>query len=151
MLEVRTNQTDWMIDGDVLKKGFRYNNLIAIGSVHYSQIMFTKSQSEGQFDYSLDLVFSPSPWPDAPDCVALGQLFLNAKSTEHPRVKFSFSHQDGSAVLSTELIGDLGSFLHCLAQCRPMRLIIDYGLGKPLEIPFPNDIQFVTMAQRFFL
>jgi len=53
MSGVRTYQTDWMIDGDTLQKGFRYNDMIAVGSVHHSLILITKSNLKLKKKYFL--------------------------------------------------------------------------------------------------
>lgn len=151
MLGITTYESDWMIDGDVLKKGFRYNDLVEPASFYDSRILITKYQSEGRYDYALDLVFSPSPWPKSPDSVVVSKLFLDKKSTQQILVKFSFGHQDSSAVLSAETIEDKRSFLTCLAQCRPMHIITKYGLGNPVVIPIPNDVRFSAMAQTYFV
>jgi hypothetical protein len=149
---LRVYQTDWLVDRDVLKKGYRFNDLVASGSAHYCQILISRGPSSGenQFDYHVDLVFSPSPWPKAADCAAIAKLEVSAKPEEYAVVKLSFEQVDGNAVLSMSSAEDMRAFLFSLAKCRPMRMIICQGLGEPREIPILNDSQFWTMAEGYF-
>jgi hypothetical protein len=153
MSGVTTYQTDWMIEGDVLKKGFKYCDLIETGSVHYSFILITKNQSRLTkiFSYTLDFVLSPNPWPNTTDNVVVGKLCLGETSAEQSCVRFSFLHKNGAAVLSAASRESTRSFLLCLGECRRMRLIMGYVLGKQLEIPILNDEQFVDIAEGFFV
>ncbi len=154
MSSLQVQQSDWVLDGNTVKKQYRYEGLTGSASEHKVQIDVDFSQGVfGHINTHIFILIYPSLFPDASGhlgaqlSVSEGDPAKNAPlDLDTPIVPVSASHSDDGVLIvgpaSTEAIS---AFHKTLAAAVGMQLTLLDKEEIILVLPIPNDPQFLEV------
>lgn len=152
MANLEIAQTDWVIYNQTLTKRYKYQGLLGEGSEHIIQLEIdvTPNSILGGINKHFCLFVSPSFWE-----LDLGffaaQLAPAGASREVPFVNVRVGRADDGSLLIQPIDREgTETFLDTLGTGKKMRFLIVGQEGVLVELPIPNDAQYLEAAQLFF-
>lgn len=152
MPHLKIAQTDWVVDGDTLRKGYHYTGLAGQDSEHVVQIDIDASPNPvmGGIHVVVSVLISPSLW-GREDGYMPAQLASTDTLLETPVVLVRVCPaDDGSLILSPNDREGTDVWLGALATGKELRLALFGTQDIVAAFPIPNDEQYRTAAESFF-
>lgn len=152
MANLSIAQTDWVIDGATLTKRYRYVGILGESSEHLIRIDIDTSQNAVLGGYHVHVCFliEPSFMP-AGEGFLVAQLAAQDALLDGPFVTVLIkSVEQGRLVIQAADRPSVEAFLEAIASCKPMRLLLLNEAEPLLELPIPNDAQYLDAAKPYF-